>query len=575
MGFRLLIDGNAYELQGFSVQEAATPLAAGDSSGQVGTVSFSIPRPERDQTRGYTDFVTDPRPNMLAEGGSITDLIGKHIQLDDTRKGFTLGTVSSVSDNHQSPWIEVTAISRLGELNVYNIQAQPFSGTLGNAFEYYLSLAGITYDFAVDPAVAVKPVVFPGWHGELWLHLKQLAAAVDCDVSLVSGIVILRPIRSRTATRGRDIDRSLSVGGGSLAQNVEVNQYNNRTISNQLVYPPGGWSEDVTTINVNAGESVEEILELSASVSSIIQPTMQTFVSREHDSSSVYTVVGDDGLPISPAAWFDNGGSLVVSINPDTTSLTVTITAPSGLPNANGEEIGVYGIALSSDDSTGRYSTLRIIGTGVAFDKEVVRIPTGISPTESATEVGVTIDNPFLSSRNDVYRTGLRAVRAYNGTALSLSGNVIAVNQLGDTGELVLTTYAEVQNALAPGTTYTMDQSTHSSRTYLQVMESYNQGTDTLFENQVFGNVNGARIWDKSTFRWYRIRTSTLNPDTIQFEAEDDLIYQDLQDLVDQTGATYAGMAQIYRRPYDGNTPLTYREVDLRGLSLGVMNPYG
>lgn len=482
--------------------------------------------------------------------------MGKPVRLDDTRKGFTLGKVTSVQRTKSSGLIQVTATSRLGELNVYNVQSQPFVGNLSNAFEYYLSLANIATDFFVDPDIAANPVVFPGWSGELWYNLKQLATAVDCDISLVSGIILLRPIRERTATRGRDIERTFNVGGGTLAQSVEVYQYNNRAITNELVYPPGGWTEEVTTINVNAGETVEEVLELSASVSSVQQPVMQTFVAQLYDTSSVFTVVGDDGLPIQPAQWQAAGGSLSVSINPDTTSLTVKITAPSGLPNKDGEEIGVYGIALSSDSSTGRYSTLRIIGTGVAFNKRVVRVPTGISDSETATEVGVTIDNPFLSELNDVYRAGLRAVRGYNGSAMSISGSVVAINQLGNTGQLVLTTYDEVQTAYA-GQTYADVQALNTGLSYLAVQEAFNAGRDSLFENQVFGNVNGARIWDKDSARWYRIRSGTLNPSQIQFEAEDDLMHSDVQSHY--TTETYDTLQLKYGA-------FTYREVDLMGL---------
>ncbi len=125
----------------------------------------------------------------------------------------------------------------MGSLNVYGIQAQPFVGTLRAAFEYYLSLAGLTTDLFVDDSIGSRPVVFPGWSGELWYYLKLMAAAQDCDVSLVSGIILLRPIRSRIATQDRDTDRGVSSGSTTLAQAVEVYQYDNRAITNELVYP--------------------------------------------------------------------------------------------------------------------------------------------------------------------------------------------------------------------------------------------------------------------------------------------------------------------------------------------------
>lgn len=547
MGFQLLIGGQTYEALSFSVQEAATPLAAGDSSGQVGTVDVTIP---------YPDAETTPTHPLLVQG--IGALIQQDVRLSDTRKGFTLGKVNSASRSHSGGSIQMSILSRMGDLNVYNVQADPFIGYLGDAFAYYLSLANITdtTQFLVDPSITLRPVVFPGWNGELWFNLKQMAAVLDCDISLVSGVILLRPIRARTATRGRDLERSFNVGGGSLAQFVEIYEYNNRQITNELVYPAGGWSEDVTIINVNAGETVEETLQISASLTSIQQPTFQTFVSRDHASSSVFTVVGDDGIPITQSAWTAGGGSLRVEINPDTASLTVRITAPVGLANKDATPIQVFGIALDSDFGTGRYSTLRIVGSGVAYDKQITRIPTGITPSETATEVGVTIDNPFISTHEDACRTGVRAVREFNGGQMSVSGNVIAMNQLGDSGEITVRGYDYVQD-LMTGMTYAQVQTLWSGKTYLQTQKELNTGGDSDFDNQVFGNVAGARVWDAESKRWYRIRSGTLSPDNIQFEAEDDLTHADVQGFL--SPRTYAQVQTM-------NAGLNYRQVDLKGM---------
>jgi len=517
MGFQVVIDGRPYEVTNFQVQEAATPLAAGDSSGQVGTISVSFPAPNRD------DF---PNHDLNRFGPQI--LNRKPIRLIDTTKGFTLGEVTNATRNDGSGTIDVQCVSRLGKLNVYNVQAQPFIGTLEDAFRYYLTLANQTVDIYVDPSVASRQVTITGWKGELWLRLKELATAQDCDVSLVSGNIVLRPIRERTASRGRFVERGSGGGLGTLAQSIEIYHYKTRRITNELVYPPGGWTPDVGTINVDAGSTTTETLELSASVSSIQQPVMQVFVSRPHDSSSVFTVVGDDGFPIMPAAWEANGGSLEVSINPDTTSLTVTIVAPTGLYNKDGNEIGVYSVSLSSDFSTGRYSTLRIVGTGVAYDRELVRIPTGVPESQTGTEVGVTIDNPFFNNLNDVYRAGVRAAKAYSGAELEFSASVLSVNSLGDTGDAAYPSYEDIQ-ALFNGKTYAEVEAMMAGKSYAEFQEEVYASVRDNFENQVFGNVNGARIWDDQTSRWYRVRTASISPSGISITAEDDLTHADIQ----------------------------------------------
>lgn len=544
MGFRIEIDGRSYEATDFTVQEASTPLAAGDSSGQVGTIQITLPKIDGDLNPDHPVAKFGPRI-----------LIGKSVRLVDERKGFTLGSVDSVSRSDGGGTFSLNCISRLGELNVYGVQAKPFNGTLAAAFAYYLTLANVTTDYFIDPSIASRPVVFPGWSGELWFMFKQMAAAMDCDISLVSGVIVLRPIRTRIATRGRDLDRSDSSGGGTLAQAVEVYMYNNKVITNKLVYPTGGWTEEVPTINVNSGEYIEEVLELSASVSSINQPLMQTFVGPDYEANSVYTVVGDDGLPIPVAAWNDNGGRLSVVINPDTTSLTVKIQAPTGLPNKDGTEIGVYGISLSSDNNTGRYSTLRIIGSGVAFTKEKMTLPTGVPASKTATEIGVTIDNPFISTISDLYKAGSRAAKGFNGRTQTINGTVTAVNRLGDSGVATYPTYAQVQ-AMYAGKTYAQVQTINSGKTYAQVRQEFFDLVKNNFENQVFGNVNGARVWDQASRRWYRIRNGSLNSGTIQFQADDDLTYADMQEAF--AGMTYAQVKAMY-------AGATYHEADLMG----------
>src|SRR5690606_33369235 len=105
---------------------------------------------------------------------------------------------------------------------------------------------------------------------------------------------------------GNDTGRSRSLQVQSTAQSVEVYEYDLEWVEDGLMYPSGGWTPEVAVLNVNAGETAEYTLTdpwLSASLVSIQEPEMVTFVSQEHDSSSVYTVVADDGLPVAPGLW--------------------------------------------------------------------------------------------------------------------------------------------------------------------------------------------------------------------------------------------------------------------------------
>lgn len=538
MGVRLTIDGKIYEAVTYSVQEDSTPTSSDDSTGSVGQITF--------------DVVGVEFPFLLE---------GKEVSLADTRRGVTVGTVTQVkeTDNGRA---SITCLTRLGKLNIYDVQAQPYSGTLRGAFLTYAALAEQTVDVAVDDQIAARQVVLQGWHGELWFHLKQMAAAHDCEVSLVSGVILLRPLRSREVIQHRDITRGRTYGGQSLARAVEVYQYNNRTISNELVYPDQGWTPETEVLTVGEGETSERVLELSASITYLQPPVMQTFVSQGYRSSSVYTIVGDDGFPIVPAQWRDAGGRLDIVINPDTTSLTVTLTGAKGIRSTRGGFISTFSVALGADFTGNRYSTLRLVGTGVAFQKEKIRVRTCVKDQLTGTDVGVTIDNPFLSTANEAWAAGVKAARWFAGEKMELNGTVSAVNQLGDTGSAAYPKY-EFDQAKHQGKTYGQVQTESAGTTYDDILQAYFDLVRSDFNNQVFGNVNGARVWDRKTRRWYRTRSATVVPGPISFSAEDDLLHDDLQGKYDPV--TYADEAALF-------LGRTYSERDRLGL-LGDFGP--
>lgn len=532
MGVRLDIGGTFYETESYIVIEDSTPTSSDDSTGSVGTFEFGL--------KGVVD------PFLLK---------GKSVSLIDSRRGSTLGYVQSVSEVDRNT-VTVSCLSRLGRLNIYSVQAEPFVGTLGNAFRYYAELGEQIIDVFIDPQIADRPVTFPGWFGELWYHLKQMAAAQDCEVALVSGVILLRPLRVREAIEYREVQRSRKYGDTRLARAVEVYRYNNREIENELVYPPGGWTPETEVIAVGAGETIDRVIELSASVTYIEPPVMLTFVDPNYSASSVYTIVGDDGLPVTPAMWADYGGRLAISINDDTTSLTVSVTAPSGIVGGKGEAISTYSIALGADFTGNRYSTLRLVGTGVAFTKEIMRVRTCVPDQLTGTDVGITIDNPFLSTINEARKAGVRAARWYAGERMELNGTTTAINRLGESGNMTYPTYAFDQTQFN-GMTYAQVQTIQTGRTYDEIERAYYDTVRDDFENQVYGNTGGARVWDRKTNHWFRIRHATINTATVDFDAEDDDTHEDHEN-------TYYSMTYAQEQALFAGR--TYSERDRLGL---------
>lgn len=499
MGASIVVEGYKFPLRTYSLEEDSTPLSASDSTGGTGLLTFTIsaPDPNLEYWPGQgMHWVKTMGPNILQ---------GKSVVFEDSNWGTIEGQVSSVQRTDPSA-IRVTATTTLATLNAFNVQSQPFSGTLGGLIGYYVSLSGFPGGVVVDPFLASRPVAVPGWTGELWYHLKMLAQAHEFEITLRDGDVVFEQLRQRSIRTGRERSAGGEVPVPTLAQSVEVYQYNNRPITNELVYPPGGWTPEVSVMNVNAGETTPYTLELSASVSSIQQPTMLTFVPPSHSSSSVFTVVANDGLPVSPAAWEQHGGKVEVSINPDTHRLDVVLTGATGLPTSMGTAATNFSIALGSDVTGSRYSTFRIVGTGVAYDKQKKTFKTGITANQTGTEVGVSIDNPFLSNKTQTYRAGSRAAADFAGPVPSAGAEVISVGS-----------------------------------------------------GPAIGRVPGSRLFDKQTARYWRVRQTSYGPSGISVTHDDDLLFSDFEALA--INMTY-GEVQTQT---DG---LTYQDDYLRGLRL-------
>lgn len=513
MGVTLSVTGNGFysgsnaDLSTYSVTEDSTPIDPSDTSGGTGTIEFTVV----EDTSGL---------------GTIL-LLNDTVQLADQSNGSTQGTVNTVdvTDHIAS----ITADGRLNLL-VANVDAAPYTGTLGGAFTYYLSLVGITSSFVIDSTITARAVTFPGFSGSLWDYMKQMTAAQQVEISLVSTNIVLRPLRTRIADVRKDSSIEWNVTNGDLAQNIEVYYYNNQYVTNGLLYPPGGWTSDVEVYSVDAGVTTEFDIDCNASILSIQQPVIQTFVAENYTASSVYTVAGNDGLPIPPAQWLAGGGSLNVSINEDTQSLHVVLT---GMVDPTGQ-YAPYSISVASGPSD-YYSTLRIVGTGVTYDKQLLTIPTGVPLGKAATTTGVTIDNPFINTYTDAATAGMLAAGKWASPQQTITVSATVINRTGEKGNINYPTFV-VFDSDYTGKTFAQFDTTNSGQTFANLTTTYFAKVQDNFDNQAFGNVNGARVLFRNA--WYRIRTATITEAGIQYTAERDTILSDFDSL--WTGKTFA-----------------------------------
>lgn len=501
--------GHKTNLISYTADEESTPLDPADTSGGYGQLKF--------------DAIEDPAP----DGSAL--LLNDMVTLVDGSNGSTMGVVSGV--DMTDGIVTITADSRLGLLRA-RAQAQPYSGTLGGAFTYYLALVGLTDGLAVDASIASAPVSFPGWYGEVYLYLKQMCAAFEVEMSLASNNVVLRPVRTRIVQNLRDTARSWSISNGSLAQNIEIYYYSNTQRTSYLAYPPNVYTDSPAIGPLDSGQLMTLNVELSASLSSVNQPVAVSSVDMlTTGPSSLYTVLDRENNIVDPTWWNDNGGSVTVTLGADTRSLDITVIG------ANDQDglTAPYRIAQIGDDGQPQ-NTLKITGTGVFFGKELLTIPTGADPARTAQDVGATIDSEFISTRSQAYTAGMKTAGAYAAATQTVDISATVINRRNERGEVTYPTFDFFNDDLGSTATFSQFSTTWTGQTFNDFGAYYLAQVIGNFENQAFGNAAGARVLFREA--WYRVRKAQVTPSLISYSAERDTLVSDFNTV--WSGSTFA-----------------------------------
>lgn len=493
MGIMLKIDGKPqWSAGGYSVVEDSTPIDPSDTTGGYGQLTFTMPE-NRDTKR----------------------LRGKVAQLDDSFYGQTQAVIQSMNGDGSD--VQITADSRLSLLAAVRTAA-PFSGTLQNAFLYYFGLVGLTTGIVIETSKANQQVALLGFSGDVWEYLnKKLAPAMGVELALVSNNIVVRDPRTVTSVNHRNSSYAWNMESAERGRAIEVYYYETQTITNQLIYPPNGWEDDVPIFSVDAGDVIEETIEVDASITSVVQPTCVLNIGPEYIGDSVYTVAGADGLPIPPAQWAAQGGRLEVEIGEDTRTLTVRITGASEAKYAP------YRIAVASGTSES-YSTLRILGTGVKFNKQKITSYTGVNPDEVSEEIAVTIDNECIRTQADAFEAAAKAGMNYGGPRHTLDVGTTGINRLGDSGSRTYATIADFNSEYA-GMTIAQFNTLWAGKTIADFNAFWEAKVQSNYANQAFGNVAGSRVLDGDMY--YRIRNANGSEAGWTYTAEADTTIAD------------------------------------------------
>ena len=516
--------GGSAEIQGYLITEDATPLAGGEGSGSVGGGSITLP------------------------AGDDSGLpMHEHLELVDTSSGRLLLQVSSVGikDGVETT---VDVDNRLIRLMATH-SIPPYNGTLGGWFDMVFAKCGITTNRLVTPSIASVPAAMPGYTGVVWDMLKQVCAAEQVEIAQVSSNVLVRPVRTRELelTRTSSSDQNVSIG--DAAQHIEVITFENVWRESGLVYPTGGWNEDVQVLQVDANETVEVYVDTDVSMVSVVQPTPVVWVSRTHNTSSVYAVAGNDGLPIQPAQWLTEGGKLTVEIDEDFRRLKVTIVGP------NNEDLAPYTISMNAGTSD-TYSSLRVMGKGLWQTPTTSKVATGAGAEMTAEDVGETIELPFARTSAQAAALTASGAQLFAGLEHTVGFSGTAFNRKGDTG-VVANPEFEDFDALYSGLTFDAFETAQAGKTFDQFDAQMNATVADSFENQAFGNLAGAR------FRWkrnyWRVVSATIAETDQSVEAVPDTTFADFDTdyaglSFDQFDALYSGhrFTEFELRPLRG-----------------------
>lgn len=499
MGADIRIAGVPYwNASAYTVTEDATPLDPNDLNGGVGQITFAIP-----------------------ERATAKRLRNRVVNLSHETRGVTSGTTVALSGNGIA--VTVTANTPLNRLNVTR-QAQPYVGTMGGALRYYFGLCGITSDYSIDPSIDPIPVKLLGWKANVWDQVKKLCAAKRIEVPFASDVIVVRRPRTITAYSERDSQLSWSVDETQLAASVTGTYYVTSAsgTANWLAYPPGGWNVDVQEISIDAGDTQEFTFDINASLSSVQQPVCVSSVAQGYGSSSVYTVAsGVDGLLIQPAQWAALGGKVSVVIGEDTRSLIVTVIAPTE------PKYSPYRLVMPSGTSDG-YSSLRIVGQGVFFDKRTLTLPACTRPDAVTEDSGADIDLEFLNTDEEAFWGVMRAAQHVAGPRQKIQVTSNGINRRGKKNSYVYSTVGDfIEEYGSHGETISNFKALWAGKTVGDFSTAWRTRTKDDFANQAFGNVAGARVENNGC--WYRIRNATITPGSIQYTAESDTTVGDVK----------------------------------------------
>jgi hypothetical protein len=415
----------------------------------------------------YSEEVTALDPTSMSGGVSQVNLTGVAMSentVDGTHPNSALAINNSMEltdSNYGSVEFQVKKVSIannlasitgdtvMSRLNVTKT-ALPHGGggaTVLSAIQYYCSLVGISP--VIDEVFAAEleniDVNYLGWTGNVWEYLKMMCSAITVSDTDNVGIemyingfdLVFRKAKTNQVLINKKTTETYSVDTFNSAKTIDVIRYKTEYGVNKVVREQQRQLDNLFTVNesvsitdsmqVDAGAVITKRFAINASLSQVNQPQCveAIFPLPYVGTTGQYVVVGNDDLPILPAQWLGQGGSLTVSLTDNPYEIEITIVAPpaASLPTASDPNQLTYAPYKIGVESSGEadYPALYITGTGVFFSKELKTFVTGADDEFTSKDANQTVDNIFITTDMDQSTRGIAAAQAACGPAISLS----------------------------------------------------------------------------------------------------------------------------------------------------------
>ena len=495
----------------YSYSEEVTSLEPSTISGATSQVNVSAIAISSEATAPHSDSKL---------------LINNEMSLTDTNYGSVGFRVRGVSKNLDTVFITGDTVqSRLNSEVLADPQGGPDANLL-SAIIYYCELVGVTpvIDTAFAAEMEAVPVNFIGWTGILWDKLKELCAGfsasttdnVGIEMVIVEDQLVFRKARQiETSIERQLVGDSINIESFESAKSVTVVSYNTTYGEDEVFYElsnfdDGRPEEDkfqssiADSMQVEAGQTLRKRFSINATLLTVNQPECVEEIDRIYPApytgiNGQYVIVGIDDLPIKPAQWNENGGSLTVQLVDESGNklppgeIDLVITAPklTGLPKAaNENEIGFapYKIGVESSGGTD-YPALWLTGTGVFFERKEKLFLTGSADEYTSQEQGPTVDNIFMSEEISLSSRGLAAAQENCGPKISINRQLSEGMNFGDIGSMFISGLNKYR------------------------IESllFNESSVSLVASPSFTIEEWDEIWDTKTFEDFE--TTVLDPD--------------------------------------------------------------